>query len=319
MSPPAVGKHSYEPISQLGEGPTCDTSNDHVQKQEKQPAEYTSAVSCHFHTEPVDDDLPVQDMLSDSKQDRNLVRRGLITLSILTNGFLIALLAGILITRQSTSHVTQSIINHPPLPSGISLAAGQFAWHRANHSISIVPTDRERLFAPPSPAVDAAWEEIMKFEFFPLQPSEGQQVEEQVLRQSASPLSAEVGQPAELYKKHDGQMWTEVAVYHSIHCLNMIRKAFYNDYAPYVEEMEKEMIIAPNGWKDVHLEHCFENIFHAITCEPDFTPVPLYKYPGLALLLGVTTEKKCADFQAVKEWVKERATAEHGHGAITGV
>ncbi|KAI2882010.1 hypothetical protein CBS11852_9738 [Aspergillus niger] len=194
---------------------------------------------------------------------------------------------------------------------------------------------------PPSPAIDAAWDDITYASGGVIN------VDEQTLRHiNASEYS--VGLADEL----GGGYMGSVEVLHQLHCLNMLRQASYEDY--YKDK--------PGPWEDSpqilrhHLDHCIDILRQKLMCDadvgiltyvwvkghkdpfPDFnvyeanpsipfstTHVASFKGPKLAsttlTLRDIRRHHQCRDFRAVKQWVGQHqlyTTPEHGIERLPG-
>ncbi|KAK5938528.1 hypothetical protein PMZ80_009499 [Knufia obscura] len=102
-----------------------------------------------------------------------------------------------------------------------------------------------------------------------------------------------------LYRSPEmGQYKIELEVFHSLHCLNMIRKRVYAEEYP-------EMLSAN---AIVHVDHCIESLRELIMCEGNMTPIPIeWSEKGERINPNYAQKHSCRDFDALKEWTKGRA------------
>ncbi|GFN17143.1 oxidase ustYa family protein [Aspergillus tubingensis] len=160
---------------------------------------------------------------------------------------------------------------------------------------------------PPSPAIDAAWDDITYASGGVIN------VDEQTLQHiNASEYS--VGLAEEL----GGGYMGSVEVLHQLHCLNMLRQASYEDY--YRDK--------PGPWEDSpqilrhHLDHCIDILRQKLMCDADvgiltYVWVKGHKDP----FPDFNVHHKCRDFRAVKQWVGQHqlyTTPEHGIERLPG-
>ena len=143
-------------------------------------------------------------------------------------------------------------------------------------------------FGPPSPAIDAAWKELLRGEFFVMTDAE------------SAPFEPEL-RP---FRK-DGKRHMELQVTHDLHCLNAVRMALdkehYEDHHRY--KLLKQL--APNFERD-HLDHCLHLLMQSLMCHSDLTPAPLYVWPHSPIALGRGATHTCRDFRAIRDWYDER-------------
>lgn len=106
---------------------------------------------------------------------------------------------------------------------------------------------------------------------------------------------------AQLYRNPDTGLYKiELQVFHSLHCLNMIRMRVYADQYP---EMLKENA-------RVHVDHCIESLRELLMCEGNMTPLPIeWSLEGQRVNPNYAQRHTCRDFDALKAWTKERVTS----------
>lgn len=91
---------------------------------------------------------------------------------------------------------------------------------------------------------------------------------------------------------------SELNVHHQLHCLKMIRQAFYPEY--YTERPMRHM--------SEHLDHCIDNLRMAIMCKAD---ISLQTYDWLdnnrRPFANFEIEHDCFNWDSVNNWAKERS------------
>ncbi|KAH8894719.1 hypothetical protein GQ53DRAFT_821074 [Thozetella sp. PMI_491] len=89
-------------------------------------------------------------------------------------------------------------------------------------------------------------------------------------------------------------------VFHSLHCIDWIRRALDLEYYPFTPDHGPE-----------HLLHCLENIRQTVQCHGSTVVVPIKYQPGLGhgyVDLDAVTHS-CRDIRALREWVDDRVKA----------
>ncbi|KAJ7513284.1 hypothetical protein B0H11DRAFT_1698166, partial [Mycena galericulata] len=98
---------------------------------------------------------------------------------------------------------------------------------------------------------------------------------------------------------------TFLAVFHDLHCLNLLRMANHPDH--YNSSAIKELASGH------HLDHCIDMLRQTIQCRADITPLPLKFGPNegeLLLTYRSDVKRVCRDFDKVKEWAYSRKGTE---------
>ena len=107
-----------------------------------------------------------------------------------------------------------------------------------------------------------------------------------------------------------GEYHFEPEVFHSLHCLNEIRKEVSKSLYPNSTYKSHEHIdpsYLPAGFQEAHMEHCVDRLRQAIMCHGDLTPSPLYSWPEHStILLGRTKEHTCRKWRPIRDWMDER-------------
>ncbi|KAK7182378.1 hypothetical protein PSPO01_11612 [Paraphaeosphaeria sporulosa] len=129
----------------------------------------------------------------------------------------------------------------------------------------------------PSPAVDAAWEDLYDFGISWLHPHEA----------SLLPNAT-----ARLYEQPQNYV-TGLDVFHQLHCLNLLRKRLYPAY--YVNDT------------DVHFAHCLDQLRQSIMCSSDTATIPWsWSRSKKRLVASAETVHMCRDFEGVRGWARGR-------------
>ncbi|KAB8071044.1 hypothetical protein BDV29DRAFT_197663 [Aspergillus leporis] len=103
---------------------------------------------------------------------------------------------------------------------------------------------------------------------------------------------------------------TQLDVFHSLHCLNAIRKLLDKEY--YASGLEQMQSLAqnsshlPSDWHRVHTDHCLDQVRQAVMCQGDLSPVPLFSWKGVPLALGVGQPHTCRKWGPIREWMDSR-------------
>jgi len=113
----------------------------------------------------------------------------------------------------------------------------------------------------------------------------------------------------ETYNWKDTDLYfTGLGVFHSLHCLNRIRQAFYPDYYHIWENPRQPP-------RQMHLDHCIDYLRQSIQCHSDLTPMlwnlttvvdPETSEEGQKLILTADGQHTCRDFGRIREWAVER-------------
>ncbi|RAH46182.1 oxidase ustYa family protein [Aspergillus brunneoviolaceus CBS 621.78] len=144
------------------------------------------------------------------------------------------------------------------------------------------PADNVRYVGKPTRELDAAWDRLAG-QFIPLTQEESESVEGDI-------------------SEHDGIYLAATAVQHSLHCLNYLRQAIYDDYYPSIHEIRPHI---PEYW--LHVDHCIETLRQEIQCAGDLTPVPkVWNEHAGQLLADIEATHTCRKFERILEWTESR-------------
>ncbi|KAH8903530.1 hypothetical protein BR93DRAFT_961595 [Coniochaeta sp. PMI_546] len=93
-------------------------------------------------------------------------------------------------------------------------------------------------------------------------------------------------------------------MFHTLHCLNHIRKSLNPSYYGTVYEFANGKY---GGHPEVHQDHCIDHIRQFIMCSGDMTPVPTKYYPGLGRnYVESEMPHTCRNFDALRDWMVDR-------------
>lgn len=158
-----------------------------------------------------------------------------------------------------------------------------------NESSRLVEMEMNSQFVgPPSPKIDLAWNNLMlgKGRFFP------------VTEQEASAFPELTTLPA------TGKYYMELDTFHSLHCLNDIRRELDHEYySQHDNHHSWEYLLKPAR---IHMDHCIDQLRQTIQCSGDLTPVALYFSEGSDLGIGRSATHTCRSFDKIHSWVSKR-------------
>ncbi|CAG7554469.1 unnamed protein product [Fusarium equiseti] len=153
-------------------------------------------------------------------------------------------------------------------------------------------------FGPPSPAIDAAWEKLLHYQYPAVS-------EEEIAMNPALSFSSNDRHP--MTGKYHGAL----DVFHNLHCLNMVRKQFDKDY--YGEMNMKKRYERPQSSIDAaekdHLYHCMNHIRQSLQCRPDLSPAAMHVFKdtdGSQFILGNAKSHSCYNWQSIMDWAEAR-------------
>ncbi|KAG2420262.1 hypothetical protein HFD88_005063 [Aspergillus terreus] len=152
---------------------------------------------------------------------------------------------------------------------------------------TVVPHyDRER--GPPSPALEAAWDELLQYSN---------------IRLSRDELGADFRDNPALVELSDGSgIYSSVAVFHSIHCIKRVRYMLYPEHY-YASKTAEEMDELKK-----HAEHCLNYLLHSAKCNADLTVFPMQWGAGQRIPFGIDQGRhQCKDWDRIQDWAKQRS------------
>ncbi|PVH87832.1 hypothetical protein DL98DRAFT_566246 [Cadophora sp. DSE1049] len=90
-----------------------------------------------------------------------------------------------------------------------------------------------------------------------------------------------------------------IEVFHQLHCLNRIRKLFYNQTRSDVHDEIPEM-------REPHTMHCFEYLRQVLQCHGDVGIMSLgWDAEGESYTAIFETKRQCRNFERIREWTRE--------------
>ncbi|KAI9155098.1 D-amino-acid oxidase [Paramyrothecium foliicola] len=151
-----------------------------------------------------------------------------------------------------------------------------------------VGTDANVYKGPPSPALDAAWNELVLYSNLRIKAEDLRKINRTSVR-----LSDANGQLTDYY-------WSGLNVHHQIHCLKLMRQALYPDY------YFKNNVKLQRHLQD-HLDHCIDNIRMTLMCKAD---ISLGSYDWVdnnrRPLTNFRSEHSCYNWDMVNNWARDR-------------
>ncbi|KAK1774233.1 hypothetical protein QBC45DRAFT_425612 [Copromyces sp. CBS 386.78] len=105
-------------------------------------------------------------------------------------------------------------------------------------------------------------------------------------------------------------------VFHTLHCLNNIRKELNPQFYPPETSHHHRRTSSPETAR-LHQDHCIEQIRQYIMCSGDMTPIPTKYYPSLGRnYVDSDVKHTCRDIEPLRRWMVDRY---EGEGAVKPV
>ncbi|OQV05015.1 hypothetical protein CLAIMM_09819 [Cladophialophora immunda] len=174
----------------------------------------------------------------------------------------------------------------------------QIAWSPLQHLLeydvkvfkSAFGGDIDRRYqGPPSPEIDANWDDLYNFGSTMLNTYEAAH-----LPNKTWPIVQE-----------PGNYIAVIDVFHHLHCLNMIRKALHPEY--YVPHDWSDAIQEDNLLGELHLDHCVDSIRQSLMCMSDVSVIPWQWDTSDSTSKPVgNIVHTCRNFDAIRSWVYDR-------------
>ncbi|KAH0548684.1 hypothetical protein GP486_007772 [Trichoglossum hirsutum] len=100
----------------------------------------------------------------------------------------------------------------------------------------------------------------------------------------------------------EGGKWRlSLDVYHSLHCVNEVRKALDMSY------YHPPSHPAPYFYR-IHVDHCIDYLRQAVQCHSDLTPLTYFRDDDTGATVPIFgAEHTCRDFGRIDEWALERS------------
>jgi hypothetical protein len=170
-------------------------------------------------------------------------------------------------------------------------------------------------FGRPSPEIDAAWADLLQYEYPAITP------EEIALNPS---LFYDMDKD-----KHPvtGKYHFALDVFHNLHCLNAVRreldKGYYGthdhghvgrrteeDHEPQASKQQQHQ--HQNAWDAAqrdHIDHCMNHIRQSLQCRPDLSHAAMHLFDdsdGSKYFLGNAGRHDCYDWESIMQWAAAR-------------
>jgi len=166
-------------------------------------------------------------------------------------------------------------------------------------------------FGKPGPAIDAAWAELLQYEYPAIT------LEEIALNPSLSYDMNKDQHPA------TGKHHFALDVFHNLHCLNAVRMELDKDYYGHHDHghvgRRAEHDHGPDAlpqhqsaWEAAsrdHIDHCMNHIRQSLQCRPDLSPAAMHvfaDFDGSKYFLGNAERHTCYDWESIMRWAAAR-------------
>ncbi|KAH8822805.1 hypothetical protein DL96DRAFT_316715 [Flagelloscypha sp. PMI_526] len=170
---------------------------------------------------------------------------------------------------------------------------GQLFYSPANDALDKIPTvfqaaipgrSETKYQARPSPELDDLWEDLYGFGISKITVEERKQM---------------INKTEKILAGNTPEFVVQLAVFHQLHCINMLRMKLFPDYY-----MDKGLM------DDEHLSHCIDSLRQAVSCSADVTPL-VWKWNEArnAYMGRLDVVHSCRDFEKVQDWARPRAVA----------
>lgn len=234
------------------------------------------------------DDLSQHGALPPPQRSRGTILSHLNQLFLVLNIVLASALIWTIHHLDSPNYLLKKVNTYTPL-----LSRFDFSFQQVKNNASLFNAPYSIYKADPSPAVDAAWDDIADTPVLAISESDVLKIGKDPNYAVRIPQSFGYG-PDKFFAVNDGQ--------HLIHCLNEIRKFAHYDYyyrEKYGSEEDlPEMVAAHRG-------HCVGVLLDALTCQPSLNMVIWEWMEGQEEPWpDFVTERKCQDHGAFYEWQK---------------
>jgi hypothetical protein len=159
-------------------------------------------------------------------------------------------------------------------------------------------------FGEPDPKIDAAWSELLQYEYPAV---------------SAKEISQNPSLQFSLKDHHPvtGKYHIALDVFHSLHCLNMVRMELDKDYygqhdhghvdrdTPHKHGRQSSFDAAQRD----HIDHCMNHIRQNLQCRPDLSAAAMHVFDdqdGSKFFLGNSGTHSCYDWNSILKWAGQR-------------
>ncbi|KAK1828687.1 hypothetical protein QBC39DRAFT_264567 [Podospora conica] len=148
---------------------------------------------------------------------------------------------------------------------------------------------------PPSPAVDAAWEELgIDYRSTVISYDEG-------LKNGLTPAHVQRDE------KYGGGFLVNVEGMHHLHCLNLVRQAAYFNYQ-YYKDLGTHSFKNGERILQLHVSHCIDTIRQVLMCNVDTRVLGQvwYDKEHPRAFPDFNSQHTCKNYDAVRAWAEER-------------
>ncbi|RFU31169.1 hypothetical protein B7463_g5187, partial [Scytalidium lignicola] len=142
--------------------------------------------------------------------------------------------------------------------------------------------ENETYFGPPSNEIDNAWKKLWEPWGFSISEEEAK--------------ATWGDRYVEYYDAVAGGYTAGLDIFHTLHCVDFVRRAFYPERYPFTP------LHGP-----LHLEHCIDIIRQSIICYGSTTLIPTKYYRGIGHnYIDSNQVHTCRDIRELRNWVNER-------------
>ncbi|KAL9053253.1 MAG: hypothetical protein Q9206_004002 [Seirophora lacunosa] len=147
----------------------------------------------------------------------------------------------------------------------------------------------KRYVGEPSDEIDEAWNELTKRRFFLLSETEAKT------------------QFGSKYTRYWNEGWGGLDIFHTLHCLDHIRKSLYPDHYHQSSLHGKIHNGNNSSFSSPNTGHCIDHIRQQIMCQGDLTPLPSQYFESKGMnYLDSDREHTCRDFSRIRQWTHLR-------------
>jgi hypothetical protein len=128
---------------------------------------------------------------------------------------------------------------------------------------------------------------------------------------SEAPASGLTKSHVQIASKYGGGFPANVEGLHHLHCLNLVRQSLYFNYDYYHSKGEGAFVNDDNIVR-YHVTHCLDIVRQQLMCMPDTGVLGQIWWDKKApkAFVDFNTEHKCKNYEAIREWAKERQIPE---------
>ncbi|KAL2060282.1 hypothetical protein VTL71DRAFT_9677 [Oculimacula yallundae] len=195
-------------------------------------------------------------------------------------------------SARASSKLANDFISTPDIPYKDQYFYNHYDYNPSHHSLEFNDTGVPVLYAGyPSKEIDDAWSELLTGTYMEISDEE---------RESVQKVA-----PWDLEPLEEDKVYMEIGVFHSLHCLDLVRRALNPEHYDINTDFTKQL---DPQYRLVHVYHCIDQLRQSIQCHSDLTPVPLFsaEVPQKKFFTPHSVDHTCRDFEAVKSWVAER-------------